>query len=148
VSFLIDTNVLVYAANKNSHHHSPCKSLVEKSFSEKSDNWCISWVNIFEFLRVMTHPKYLENPLQLKEAEKNIDSILSLSHVRILEPDPEFFSLFKEISEEAGVIKGNLIHDTHIAALMKQEGVRRIYTLDTHFRLFPFIKAINPIVTS
>jgi predicted nucleic acid-binding protein len=28
---------------------------------------------------------------------------------------------------------------------MNQEGAKRIYTLDTHFRMFPFLEVVNPL---
>lgn len=42
-------------------------------------------------------------------------------------------------------IAGNLVHDTHTAILMREHGIRRIYTRDTDFHRFPFLEPIDPL---
>ena len=42
-------------------------------------------------------------------------------------------------------IRGNLLHDAHTAILMKEHGIRRIYTRDTDFHRFPFLEVIDPL---
>lgn len=41
-------------------------------------------------------------------------------------------------------IRGNLVADSHIAALMRQHGVSTIFTADRDFRRFPGITARDP----
>ena len=40
---------------------------------------------------------------------------------------------------------GKLLHDAHIAILMREHGIRRIYTRDTDFFRFPFVEPVDPI---
>lgn len=40
---------------------------------------------------------------------------------------------------------GNLFFDIRSVALMREHGVREIYTADAGFKLFSGIKALNPI---
>ena len=35
--------------------------------------------------------------------------------------------------------------DAHTAVLMREHGVRRIYTRDTDFHRFPFIEVVDPL---
>ena len=42
-------------------------------------------------------------------------------------------------------IRGNLVHDLHTAALMREHGISRIYTRDTDFHRFPFLTVIDPL---
>jgi predicted nucleic acid-binding protein len=42
-------------------------------------------------------------------------------------------------------VAGNLVHDAHTAALMREHGIRRIYTRDTDFHRFPFVEPIDPM---
>lgn len=40
---------------------------------------------------------------------------------------------------------GPLAHDAHTAALMREHGVRAIYTRDTDFHRFPGIEVVDPL---
>jgi predicted nucleic acid-binding protein len=42
-------------------------------------------------------------------------------------------------------LRGNLIHDAHTAILMREHGLRRIYTRDSDFHRFPFLEVIDPL---
>jgi hypothetical protein len=45
---------------------------------------------------------------------------------------------------EAGRASGNLAHDAHIAALLREHGVREFWTTDKDFHRFPGIAIRNP----
>ncbi|MEB2284301.1 MAG: hypothetical protein OZ922_06475 [Myxococcales bacterium] len=40
---------------------------------------------------------------------------------------------------------GNLFFDVRTAVLMREHGVRRIYTVDSVFAQFPEIEVVNPL---
>jgi predicted nucleic acid-binding protein len=42
-------------------------------------------------------------------------------------------------------VRGNLVPDAHLAALLKQHGVRTLYTRDGDFRKFPFLDVRDPL---
>ena len=42
-------------------------------------------------------------------------------------------------------LRGNVLHDAHIAVLMREHGVSRICTRDAGFRRFPFLTALDPL---
>jgi hypothetical protein len=41
-------------------------------------------------------------------------------------------------------VRGNLVPDAHLAALLLQHGVRRLYTEDRDFRKFDFLEVVDP----
>jgi predicted nucleic acid-binding protein len=41
-------------------------------------------------------------------------------------------------------VRGNLVPDAHLAAILKQHGVRTLFTRDTDFRKFPFLDLRDP----
>ncbi len=47
--------------------------------------------------------------------------------------------------EETPGLTGNLAHDAHIAVLMREHGLRRIYTRDADFFRFPFLEPVDPV---
>jgi predicted nucleic acid-binding protein len=50
-----------------------------------------------------------------------------------------------EVLKEVPHVAGNLMHDAHTAVLMREHGIRRIYTRDTGFHRFPFLEPIDPV---
>jgi toxin-antitoxin system PIN domain toxin len=144
MSYLVDTNVLVYGSDQDSPYHTPAERFMERC-ARSPEAWYLTWVNIFEFLRVVTHPNVFKRPMPLADAQDNIGQLLSLPQVEVLTEETGFFDLYRDLTAQAGTVSGNLVHDSHIAALMLQHGVKRIYTLDTQFRLFPFLEVVNPL---
>jgi len=49
-----------------------------------------------------------------------------------------------EVFEEVPGIRGNLVFDAHTAVLMREHGIRTIYTRDADFSRFPFIELVAP----
>jgi len=49
-----------------------------------------------------------------------------------------------ELFAEIPSIAGNLAFDAHTAILMRENGVRAIYTYDGDFNRFPFIDVLDP----
>jgi predicted nucleic acid-binding protein len=55
----------------------------------------------------------------------------------------DFWNIFRATSEHQS-LRGNLVTDAHIVALMRQHGVGTIMTRDRDFRRFEGIRAIDP----
>ena len=142
MSYLVDTNILVYSMDTASPFHISARKLVEKC-AHSTERWCFTWVNIFEYLRVVTHPGIFKKPLKPAEAQKDIRQFLSLPQTEVLTEDLNFFQVYQEITADLSVIRGNLVHDAHIAALMKLHGIKKIFTLDKQFGLFPFLDIVE-----
>ena len=41
--------------------------------------------------------------------------------------------------------RGNLVPDAHLAAVLRQNGIRTIYTHDRDFRKFDFLEVKDPL---
>jgi uncharacterized protein len=44
-------------------------------------------------------------------------------------------------------VRGNLVPDAHLAALLRQHGIRTLYTNDSDFRKFSFPDVQDPFAT-
>ena len=55
-----------------------------------------------------------------------------------------FLDVYREVTGRFPV-RGNLVPDAHLAALLRQHGVRKIYTSDTDFKKFDFLQVLNPL---
>lgn len=144
MSFTIDTNILLYAVNKDSPFHLRAKSFIG-SCAENDKIWYISWVVIHAFIRISTHPKIMSIHLTSDESTSIIDQILNLPNIQTIgDNEPGFWEIYKEEIETAHV-RGNQIPDTIIVSIMKAYGIRTIYTKDRGFLRFRGIKVIDPI---
>lgn len=143
--FVVDTNVLVYAADKDSSFHDPCRRLVE-AWRRQVSAWYITWAICYEFLRVTTHPRVLRDPWTGPQAWAFLEAILASPGVAILIPSERHPHIVSEVIAELPHLTGNLMHDLHTAVLMLEHGVGRIYTRDTDFHRFPFLEVVDPAI--
>ena len=65
--FAVDTNVLVYAADEHASAHAHCRQLLE-GWRRQQAAWYVTWSILYEFLRVVTHPKVLKAPWTAEQA--------------------------------------------------------------------------------
>lgn len=67
----------------------------------------------------------------------------SLPRVRMLSEGEGFLEIYREVTARFPV-RDNLVPDAHLAALLPQHGVRRLYTVDRYFRKFDFVEVADP----
>lgn len=144
MSGLIDTNILIYAANRDSPHYAAARSFLGEALEGAQDVY-LSWAVLYEFLRVTTHPKVFPKPLTWQEARDFLSSLLKSPGVKILYEGEGHFEVLQDVLKTLRNPHGNLMHDAHIAAILKESGLQKIYTRDTDFRLFSFLEVVDPI---
>jgi len=142
VSFSVDVDILLYASSTGSPLHSRAKELLQQC-STGSDLFCLAWPTLMAYLRMVTHPAILSPPLSVREAEQNVESLVRLPHVRLLSEQDGFWDLYRECTHDF-VVRGKLVPDAHLATLLRQHGVRVLYTNDRDFRKFDFLDVRNP----
>ena len=142
--FLIDTNILLHAANSASSHHEASRRFLEEHLRLQTP-WCTTWPILYEFLRVSTHHRVFPRPLKATQALRFIEGIVRLDQVALLAPTDRHFTVLNEIVHELGHPAGNLFHDIHTATLMREHGVREVITADTDFLQFRSLTVSNPL---
>ncbi|MGH7720784.1 MAG: type II toxin-antitoxin system VapC family toxin [Gemmatimonadaceae bacterium] len=145
--FVIDTNVLVYAADQDSPAHARCRGLVD-DWRRQSSAWYVTWPIVYEFLRVSTHPRVFRRPWPVQRAWHFVEALLASPGLGVLAPTGRHPDVAAEVIAELPFLAGNLMHDAHTAVLMREHGIRRVYTRDTDFHRFPFIEPIDPLAGS
>jgi toxin-antitoxin system PIN domain toxin len=143
MSYSIDTNILLYASDQESPHHERAKEFVETRGSDP-DLLCLSWVTLMGYQRIATHPSIFRKPLSEQQAWGNVSSLIALPRCRLITEQEGFVDEYEQLSKTAGV-KGNLVPDAHLAVILRQHGVSKIYTADSDFRKFGFLSVVNPI---
>jgi uncharacterized protein len=141
--FVVDTNVLVYAAHHSSAEYETCASLLAR-WREDSLPWYSTWSIFYEFLRVVTHRKVLARPWSLDEAWAFLEGLVETPSFSLLVPGPRHAALARKTFTEHPDLGGNILHDVHTAVLMREHGVRRIVTRDRGFDRFPFVERMDP----
>ena len=142
--FVVDTNVLVYAADRSAPEHERCRKLVER-WRHQGGAWYITWGICYEFVRVVTHPRVLRKPWTLPDAHNFLVAVLASAGLEVLTATDRHTRVLGEVVAELPHLTGNLIHDAHTAVLMREHGIRRICTRDADFSRFPFIEPIDPL---
>lgn len=104
----------------------------------------MAWPTLMAYLRLVTNPAIVAAPLSTAEALENCRALMALPHVRMLSELEGFWDVYVETTRGISV-RGNLVPDAHVAALLKQHGVRRLYTNDADFRRFAFLEVVNPL---
>lgn len=59
--FIVDTNVLVYAADSGVAEHARCRALVEQ-WRRRHSAWFLTRGIAYQFLRIVTHPRVMRQP--------------------------------------------------------------------------------------
>jgi len=143
MSYSIDANLLLYAADAEAREHKTAVRFL-KHCAEDGDLLCMTWPALMAFQRIATHASIFKNPLRPEQAWTNIRNLLSLPRTRVIEEKDGFPDDY-EVCTRGLHIRGNLVPDAHIATILRQHGVTRIYTADRDFLKFDFLEVINPL---
>lgn len=142
--FVVDTNVLVYAANRDAPQSDEYRERLE-GWRRQATPWYLTWSIVYEFLRIATHRRVLQAPWTLREAWTFVEALLASPSLHILTETDGHHEMLAALVRELPDVKGNLLHDAHIAVLMREHGIGRVVTLDGDFRRFPFLKIVHPL---
>jgi len=134
---LIDSNIIIYAINESSPKHKLAQEFIIKNRNRIS----IAHQNIFETLRILTHPKY-PNPMIINDAIKSVEKICDA--LNIIYPQLETHALTLKIVKKYE-LKSNQIFDAYLFATMLSNQIQEIVTdNEKDFKKFEGIQIINP----
>lgn len=142
MSCTLDANVLVYASDESSAFHRQAVDFLGECV-EGSDLLCLTWITIMAYQRISTHPAIFKNPLSPAVAWSNINRLLARPRVRVIGEQPGFVREYEDVTSSFSV-RGNHVPDAHLATILRQNGVKTIYTADADFRKFPFLEVVDP----
>ncbi|MBN2088147.1 PIN domain-containing protein [candidate division KSB1 bacterium] len=144
--FAIDTNILVYAHNKDSEFNNKATVFLEKVMNDRDEDGnlsvCIPTQVLIEFINVMTGHN-LKFPLSIPEAIKIIQDYLD-TDIQIISQRETQIQTFLELL--ASVTTRKKVFDVVLAATLKDNNISGLYTLNVKdFDDFCFLKIINPL---
>ncbi len=141
--FVVDTNILLYAADGDSPNHAVCRNLLE-TWRRQRTPWYLTWGIVYEFLRVSTHPNVFRNPFSARDASRFLMAVLASPSLGLLTETSRHEAILSEMIEALPALRGNLMFDAHVVALMREHGIRTIYTHDADFHRFPDLTVTDP----
>jgi len=139
----LDTNLLVYARRAEAPGHAKAQRLLE-GLAQGPRPWALAWPCIYEFLRVVTHPRVFDPPTDLETAVEDLESLLASPSLVLLGEGPSHLASMRHAVLSARAT-GNLVHDAHIAALLMEHGVRELWTADRDLARFTGLKVVHPL---
>lgn len=142
MSVAVDVNVLVYASDESSAFHAKALDLVE-GLARGTELLYLFWPVVLGYLRVVTHPAIFPRPLSVEAAMGNIDALLARPQTRSPGEGETFWPVYGATTAHL-VVRGNLVPDAHLVALMRENGVGMLWTHDRDFRKFEGIRVRDP----
>lgn len=142
MSSTVDVNVLLYATDTQSPYHESASGVVERIAAGPEIAY-LFWPTVISYLRLVTHPSIVPRPLSAASAADNIEQLLGQPHIQSPGEQDGFWRQYREVAADA-LPTGNLVSDAHIVALMRENGVRTIWTHDRDFRRFSGIEVRDP----
>jgi toxin-antitoxin system PIN domain toxin len=139
---LIDANLLIYAIDSASPHHRAARSWLERALSG-TEEVGLTWNVILAFLRIVTHPAIVRQPLEPEIALDYVESWLQQPCVRTVVPGTKHWLIFRALVRSTGTA-GNLTSDAHLAALALEHDCELVSS-DHDFKRFPGIRHVNPL---
>lgn len=141
---VIDTNILLHAANRAAPEH-PLASRFLSGAANSPDRWYLTEGILYEFLRVATHPRVFPSPLTWREAMAFVRPIAEHPSFAVLAAGVRHVGLLDSELAALNYPSGNLFYDIRTVVLMREHGIRTIYTADTDFLQFRGIEVVNPM---
>ena len=140
---LVDTNVLVYAADESSPFFERSRKLLERGLAGEID-LCISPQNLCEFFAIVTDPKRVKNVRPQGEALAEIKKYLRSQRIIKIYPGPAIREAMIDLLERHQV-KRQQIFDLQLVATMISNQVKHLYTFNREdFEKFTEIEVEEP----
>jgi toxin-antitoxin system PIN domain toxin len=139
---LADVNLLVYAHNEAAPLHRRARAWWEDLITRQQPVG-LAWAVALGFVRLVTHPSVLSNPLAPLNAIGYVRTWLEQPEVRIVEPGPRHLGIIEDLFRATGVAAG-LTTDTHLAALAIEHQAE-LCSNDSDFGRFPGLRWTNPL---
>jgi len=141
---VVDTNVLLYAADRASPFHEACRTWLEHRRSQP-ERWFLTWGILYEFLRVVTHPRVLRTPWTSGGAWQFVEQLPASRSAAVLVETDRHHEVAGRVPAELPYVAGNLLHEMHTVILMREHGVRESVTRDADFHRFRGVEVIDPV---
>jgi toxin-antitoxin system PIN domain toxin len=141
---LLDTNVLIYAADAGSPFHEPARQLRDRGFRGELP-LVVSPQVLLEFFAVVTNSRRVQAPRSPQEATAEMAKYMRSHHIRTIYPRPDILQRVLALHAQHPQVTRQEIFDLYLAATMLSNGITRIYTYNQqHFTPFQELTVLTP----
>jgi predicted nucleic acid-binding protein len=124
---LLDTNILLYLANPSAPEHAAAKATVTRMLAA-GDQLTIAAQVLYEFWSVATRPVAVNGlGWTVAQTRTAVDGLRGRFAVLAEPPDVVDYWLDLVVLHD---LKGKRVHDAHLLATMKANGITRLLTLN------------------
>ena len=134
--------MLLYAVHERAEQHEQAAAWVTEQLNG-ARRVGLPWQSLNAFLRIATHPRAFERPLDPATAWECVSDWLDAPVSWIPQPGGEYRRILGELVAQYGG-RGNLAPDAALAALAIEHGVPLVST-DTDFARFRELRWVNPL---
>lgn len=142
---LLDANLLLYAVHTRTPLHEAAASWLTEQLNGPR-RVGLPWQSLAAFLRISTHPRAFEHPLDAATAWGLVVAWLDAPAAWIPSPGANYAVLLGELLSRYEV-RGNLVPDAQLAALALEHGLT-VCSTDTDFARFGEVNWLDPLVSS
>lgn len=139
---LVDANILIYAVDEDSPFHEPAHRWLETVLNG-SRRVGLPWVSLTAFVRIVTHPRAVREPLGPADAWSLVEAWLDAPVSWIPAPGPGHREILGRLLTTLD-LRGNLVADAALAALCIEHGLE-VVSADSDFARFSEVSWINPV---
>jgi toxin-antitoxin system PIN domain toxin len=138
---LVDANLIIWAHHRQFSQHHASHEWWRRLLSERPMVG-IPWSSILAFVRISTHPRALERPLDVASSWRIVESWLDRANVWVPVPTERHRSIIAPLLE-SGKATGNHVPDAHLAALAIEWGLE-LQSADRDFARYPGLRWRDP----
>jgi toxin-antitoxin system PIN domain toxin len=139
----IDTNILLYAQNRNCPEHVVARNFIEQSVAVRKDV-AICELVLMELYQLLRNPAVLAKPLNAPDAASVCTAWRNNPRWALIESAPVMDQIWR-IAQRPGIARRAVFH-ARIALTLRHHGVTEFATRNTaDFEGFGFTRLINPI---
>jgi len=138
---LVDANILLYAVHRQSPKHAAAAAWLTEQLNG-SRRVGLPWPSLLAFLRISTHPRAYERPLEPTVAWQRITDWLAAPVAWVPHPGPRHAEVLGQLIA-AHQPRGNLVPDAQLAALALEHGLT-VVSADTDFARFTDVRWHDP----
>lgn len=144
LSFLVDTNLLVYASVPAMDEHETARAWLVALFADDDRFVGIAWSSLLALVRIVSNRHIMrEAAVDLRTAWEGADRYRRQRTARLLQPGPNHHQLFDRLIGTPG-LSSNDVPDVHLAALAIEHGVV-LATHDHGFGRFDGLRWEDPL---
>ena len=139
---LLDANVLLYSVDEDSPFHVRARDWMVAALNGPQ-RVGLPWVSLWAFVRIVTNPRALTNPLTPAEAWEYVEGWLEAPAAWVPGPGRSHREILESLLIEHD-LRAGLVTDGVLVAIAIEHGLK-VVSADSDFARFPQIDWINPV---